>query len=275
MNASVTPGNGAIRAVVFDWAGTTVDYGCMAPAAVFVEVFRREGVEVTMEEARGPMGMYKRDHIRTMAQMPEVAARWQQAHGTAPEEDDIDRMYQQFVPLQLACLAEHADVIPGAVETIEALRSRAIRIGSSTGYTREMMDIVCRTAEPQGYVPDAVVCGDEVPAGRPAPWLLWENAKRLDVYPAAAIVKVDDTVPGIAAGHNAGTWTIGVAKTGNAIGLTETELAALSAEEQASRLAHARKQLGDAGAHFVVDSVVEVPRCIEEIEARLLRGGKP
>jgi phosphonoacetaldehyde hydrolase len=70
------PAGPRIRLVVFDWAGTTVDHGSRAPVAAFVRAFAGHGVEVTPDEARGPMGLHKRDHIRAMLQMPAVARRW-------------------------------------------------------------------------------------------------------------------------------------------------------------------------------------------------------
>ena len=114
--------------------------------------------------------------------------------------------------------------IPGVVETIEECRRRGVKIGSSTGYTREIIEVVMTRARREGFVADAVLCASDVAEGRPAPWLIFENARHLGVYPMAAIAKIDDTVPGIEAGLNAGTWTIGVAKTGNEVGLSKAEL---------------------------------------------------
>jgi phosphonoacetaldehyde hydrolase len=184
---------GAVRAVVFDWAGTTVDYGCCAPTEVFRRVFAEAGVEITVQEARGPMGAYKKDHIRAILEMPAVISRWQAAHGRAPVEEDVERLYGRFEPLQIACVADYADLIPGTQDTVAALRARGIRIGSSTGYTAAMMEPLVAAARERGYEPDATVTMSDVPAGRPAPWMIFENARRLDVYPLEAVVVVDDT----------------------------------------------------------------------------------
>jgi phosphonoacetaldehyde hydrolase len=264
-----------IQAVIFDWAGTTVDYGCQAPAGVFVEVFRRHGVEITMDEARGPMGTYKRVHLERILAMPSVARRWESAHGRPSNEEDLDTLFHEFIPLQVACLADHADIIPGCLETMASLRSRGIKIGSTTGYNGEMMAVLCAEAERRGYVPDAMVCMSDVPAGRPAPWMCLENAKRLNVYPMEAIVKVDDTTPGIEEGLNCGMWTIGLAKTGNELGLGEAEVAALPAEEYARRIERAYTHLASVGAHYVVDGIADVPACLDDIERRLASGEKP
>jgi len=267
--------HGPLRAVIFDWAGTTVDYGSRAPAGVFLEVFRRHGVEITMEEAREPMGTYKRVHLQRILAMPAVARRWQAAHGRPSDENDLDTLFTEFIPLQIACLVEHADPIPGCVETVAAIRGRGMKIGATTGYNAEMMAVLQPEAKRRGYEPDAAVCMSDVPAGRPAPWMCLENAIRLGTYPMEAIVKVDDTVPGIEEGLNGGMWTIGVAKTGNEIGLSEAEIAALPAADYAQRIERAYARLAGAGAHYVVDGIADVLGCLDDIEDRLARGERP
>lgn len=266
---------GPLQAVVLDWAGTTLDHGCRAPAAVFVEVFRRQGVEITMPEARGPMGIYKKDHIRELTRLPAVAARWQQRHGRAPGESDVEAMFEAFTPLQLACLEDYADLIPGCLEAVAAYRTRGLKIGSTTGYSREMMDIVEPAAAKRGYAPDAVVCSTEVLAGRPAPWMALRALERLGVYPPLACVKIGDTVPDIEEGLNAGMWTIGLTLAGNEVGLSEAELAALPAAEQDRLEAKAAQRLARAGAHYIARSIADTPALLDAIEARLARGERP
>jgi phosphonoacetaldehyde hydrolase len=263
---------GPLRAVILDWAGTTVDYGCFAPAVVFQEVYRRRGVEVTIEEARGPMGVHKKDHIRLVSQMESVAEQWSRAHGRRPNEEDVEAMYADFVPLQIACLARYADLIPGTLEAVADFRRRGLKIGATTGYSDDMMKVLHAEAARQGYVPDSSVCATQVPAGRPAPWMCFQNAMNLQVYPMEAFVKIGDTLPDIAEGLNAGMWTIGITKTGNEMGLTEEEVASLDPEVRADRLSRASERMREAGAHFVAESIGEVPALLEEINARLRAG---
>ena len=266
---------GPLKAVILDWAGTTLDYGCCAPAVVFTEVFRRQGVEISMEEARAPMGAHKQVHIRRISENPNVAARWEKAHGRLPTEEDVVAMFEAFVPLQLNCLADYAELIPGTLNFVAAARQRGLKIGSTTGYTVEMMDLLKREAAQRGYEPDHSVSAAEVPEGRPAPWMCLENAKYLGVYPFEAIVKVDDTVPGIEEGINAGMWTVGLAKSGNEVGLTEPEIEALPADDLERRLARAHTRMQQAGAHYVVDGIWDLLPCLDDIEARLARGECP
>ena len=275
METKQHPYRGPLQAVILDWAGTTVDYGCMAPAAVFIETFKQRGIEVTMAQARAPMGMFKLDHIRAIAQMEPVATHWQAVYGRPCGEADVEAMYHDFLPLQLAVIAQHADVIPGTLEALTAFRQRELKIGSTTGYTRAIMDQLAPLAAQRGYVPDAIVCADEVPAGRPQPWMMFQNALNLKVYPMAAIVKIGDTVPDIEEGLNAGTWTIGLVKTGNEIGLTEADVNALDPSALKARLEAGHARLDQAGAHYVVDGLADVVSVLEDIEARLALGEGP
>ncbi len=267
---------GPVKMVIFDWAGTTLDYGCYAPAVVFVEVFKRHGVEITMEQARRPMGLKKLDHIRAISQQDEVAAEWERVHGKKCTEADVQQMFEKdFVPLQVACIADYSELIPGTVETVNELRRQGIKIGSTSGYFTEAMEINLREAKKQGYVPDTNACASDVPAGRPEPWMVLLNMQQGRVFPPAAVVKVDDTKPGIAEGLNAATWTIGLAKTGNEVGLNQQELEALSVEEVKRKVTRAADGLAKAGAHYVVESISDVPDIIAEIEQRLRMGDGP
>ena len=266
---------GKLKAIILDWAGTTMDYGCYAPAVVFVEVYKRKGVPISMEEARVPMGAHKKVHIRKISQLGSVSERWEEIHGRKPNEDDVDEMFADFVPLQLACLADYSDLIPGTLEAITRFRERGLKIGSTTGYLPEMMTMLKEEASQRGYVPDSSVCAGDVPAGRPEPWMCLENAKNLGVYPMESIVKVDDTLPGIDEGLNAGMWTIGLAKTGNEIGLNQEEIEALTADELQVKLEDAYRRMWHVGAHYVVDGIWDVPIVLDLIDERLSRGECP
>jgi phosphonoacetaldehyde hydrolase len=266
---------GPLKLVVFDWAGTTVDYGCMAPAAVFVEGFRRRGVTISMEEARGPMGMEKRAHIQTLGALPRIAAAWQQQHGAPMLPADVDSMYEDFVPLLLAVLDQHATLIPGVKEAVSTLQAMGVRIAASTGYFVEAMEVVRQAAARQGYAPEFTVSANQVAAGRPAPWMIYRAMEALGVYPPQAVVAVGDTVPDVEAGLNAGVWTVAVAQTGNEVGLSEAEFSRLSLDEQESMRRKARATLAAAGAHDVIDGVWELPSIVEKINTRLQRGERP
>lgn len=267
--------DGPIRAAIFDWAGTTVDFGCQAPITSLVEAFAAMGVEVPLATARLPMGMAKWDHIQALLDMPQVAAAWQRAQGRAPATADVGDLYERFLPLQIAAVKRHAVLIPGTVEAMAALKARGIRIGTTTGFPRPVMEVVIPEAARQGYAPEVIVCAGETPSGRPGPAMALKALIELDLHPVQAVVKVGDTAVDVAEGLNAGMWTIALAVTGNEVGLTEAEWTALPAERQAELRRIAADRLRDAGAHEVVDGIADAPAAIERIEARITAGDAP
>ncbi|WP_372611853.1 phosphonoacetaldehyde hydrolase [Aquicoccus sp.] len=254
------------KAVVFDWAGTMIDFGSFAPMGVFVEAFKRFGINATIAEARAPMGAPKRAHIKAMLMAPRLSAEWARAHGAAPTEADIDRVYEVFVPMNEEVVADYATLVPGAAEMVADLRARGLRIGSTTGYTRSIMERVFPLAAAQGYAPDNCVCADDLPEGRPGPLQMYQTFIDLQVYPPNAVIKVDDTEPGIAEGVAAGCVTVGVALSGNHVGLTPEELAALSAPEVAALRTRATDTLRTAGAYHVIDTVADLPALLDTLE---------
>tara|TARA_R110002111_G_scaffold262851_1_gene341790 strand:+ start:36573 stop:37379 length:807 start_codon:yes stop_codon:yes gene_type:complete len=256
-----------IQLVIFDWAGTTIDHGCFAPISAFIKAFKACGVELTPSQARGPMGLHKRDHIRSLFQLDEIAAQWEAMHQGPWSESDVEQIYETFMPLQVDEAQKFTDLIPGLCKTISVLRERGIKIGSTTGYPRIVVEPILKAAQAQGYVPDFTMCADEVPAGRPAPWMIYRNMEALNVFPPTAVVKVGDTVPDIEAGLNAGTWTVGLTQTGSEVGLTIAEFEALSSDQKQSRLQVAETKLKNAGAHFVIPTVNVLPEIIKQIES--------
>jgi phosphonoacetaldehyde hydrolase len=215
------------------------------------------------------MGLPKRDHIRAILSLPRVSGAWQTLRGHAPGEAEVEELYQQFVPLQLSCLAEHSALIPGVLEAVRSFRQRGLKIGSTTGYTRAMLDLLLEMGAKAGYEPDCSLSPEDVGAGRPHPFMLYEIAVLLKVSPMSAIVKIGDTPADIQEGLNAGVWSIGIAGTGNGIGLSFADFQKLSASERESRLAAARAELQSAGAHYVVDTLAEISPVLNEIDHHL------
>lgn len=264
-----------VKAVVLDWAGTTVDHGSRAPVVALLRVFDDAGVPITEAEARAPMGRAKRDHLGAILAGPRVADAWRAAHGAAADDAAIDRLHDALEPVMRAATRDCAELIPGVADLAARLRAAGIRIGSNTGYTRTMMADILPAAAAQGYRPDLVVCAGETAEGRPSPLMLWKALVELGAWPASACVKVDDAAVGIAEGKAAGTWTVGVAATGNGVGLARAQLAALTAEERDGRVAAAARELAGAGADYVINSVAELWPVIEAIGARVERGERP
>lgn len=258
-----------LKALVLDWAGTTVDFGSLAPARTIQRVFESIGIFLNEDEVRLDMGLAKKDHIANILSMPRVRDAWRAVRGSPPTPDEADVLYEMFVPLQLSCLAEYSALIPGVVESVQRFRKRGLKIGSTTGYTRAMLDLLVETSAKAGYKPNCNTSPEDVGSSRPAPFMLYENAVRLQVYPIACIAKVGDTPADIHEGLNAGAWSIGVAATGNAVGLSYEEFQALPANERNLRITKARVELERAGAHYVVDTLADLDSVLDDIDARL------
>ena len=256
-----------IECVIFDWAGTTVDFGSLSPVSAFREAFRSFCVEVTEEETRAPMGMLKIDHIRTMLAMPRVAESWQCVRGHEPTEADAQAIYERFEPALMAVLDRHCDLKPGLIECVNKLRERHIKIGSTTGFTRAMMDIVEPVAKAAGYAPDATLTADDVGGlGRPWPYMVFENMKRLGVSSVTRVVKVGDTVSDIKEAIAAGVIPVGVIEGSSIMGLSRAEWDALTDEERQACRDEAREAFERAGARFVINRLDELPALIETME---------
>ena len=268
---------GKVKGLVLDWSGTTADAYVIAPAVVFVEVFKKHGVEISMIEARGPMGLRKDLHIKALTEEPEIAERWKGVHGKYPGEDEVAKMFADFVPMQLDCLQKYTTLLPGVAETTQKLQKKGIKIGSSTGFVRSMVDILEADAKKQGYVPDASVAGDEVINGaRPKPFMVYRNLDLMDISPIQSVVKVDDTVSGVGEALEAGCWGVGIARYSNYMNVDTIEQGEnLSKKEIARRLAFTRETLRKSGAHYVIDTFDQLIDVIKDVNKRLARGEKP
>jgi phosphonoacetaldehyde hydrolase len=264
-----------IQAVVFDWAGTTVDFGSRAPMGAFVKLFESEGIEMSIAQARIPMGMNKWDHIHELLKLPEIRSQWIKIHGRDPENADIDRLLSIFVPMNKISIQECASLIPGISDLTRVLREHGIKIGATTGYTKELLDILTPLAKEQGYAPDISSFAGDTPLGRPAPQMMQKCAKIFGIENPLAFIKVDDTLPGIDEGKAFGCWTVGVAVSGNALGLSYEELALLPVDEAEKCKLTARGLIREMHPDYVIDSVADLLPVIEDINRRLMAGELP
>ena len=271
--------NGKIKACILDWSGTLCDKYVIAPAIVFQQIFDNYGVKVTMDEVRKPMGLRKDLHIKDMLlNNKNIYTRWEQIYGKNPTENDVDKMFKDFVPMQLDCLAEYSKILPNVKETVDILRNEHhLKIGLTTGFTRDMVNVLEKNVNAQGVFLDSTVAGDDVQNGyRPAPHMVYKNLDLLDISPINSVVKVDDTIGGIGEGLNAGCWTVGVSKYSNYMNIDTIEHSEqLSDSELEQRNKISKNILETSGAHYVIDSIVDLPEIIELINLRIEKGGTP
>ena len=272
---TATPLPAELEAVIFDWAGTLVDFGSFAPTRVFVDAFAQFGMEVSLEQARGPMGVGKWDHIRALCDEPAIANQYEARFGRLPTDDDVTAIYERFLPMQLEKVAQYSAAIPGAAELLRALRRQGLNIGSCSGYPSSVMRRVVERAAAEGLEPDCIVASDDVPRARPAPAMALKNVVELGISDVAGCVKVDDTAPGIEEGRRAGMWTVGLLLSGNAAGLALDEYLKLDEAGRQQARERARRELSPAGPHYLIDTVADLPAALADVQARLAAGKRP
>ena len=255
-----------INAIILDWAGTTVDYGCFAPVDAFMAAFADFGIHPTMEETRAPMGMQKRAHIGKMLEGRRLAQAWEKQHGRPHTQADIDQIYSRFEPALFSVLTKYADPLPGVLEAVAVIRTMGIVIGSTTGYTQAMMDVVVPLAKAKGYAPDCIVCPDETAGiGRPYPYMLWRNLEKLGIASIGEVLKIGDTAADMEEGKNAGCLCVGIIKGSSMLGLTEAELAGKNSTETAALFETAKQGYIEAGADYVLEDISALPDLIASL----------
>lgn len=265
---------GPLTTAIFDWAGTVLDFGCIAPVAAFREAFAEDGIDITEAEARLPMGAAKREHIELILAQDAPRARWEAKHG-AWTQAHVDKLYAAFLKADERNVATYSAMIPGALDVITGLRAQGIAIGSTTGYPRSVMDGLMPLAAAQGYTPDHCTTVSEVKRGRPHPDMVLANALALGAASMQSCVVVDDSPTGLTSGRAAGTWAVGIVASGNEVGLPLDGWQALSADQQGALRTAATTKLNAAGAHYVIDTIADLPPVIAQINARLAKGDTP
>ena len=272
---------GPVRGLVMDFSGTTVDKYVIAPAVVFQEVFKKYGIDITMSEARGPpgtMGLGKDLHISILLQQPDIKSKWEAKYGRPSTDNDVQEIYRDFIPMQLAVLRRYGTLLPNTKEILEGLRKeKNIKVGVSTGFNRAMADILIEEAKKQGFVFDATAAGDDcINGARPKPNMLYKNLDIMDVSPIQSVVKIDDSSAGIGEGLSAGCWTVGIARWSTYMDINDlADEAKLSPHQLQEKLQRSRGILGKAGAHYVINEITELPSVINDINARMKNGETP
>ena len=266
---------GQVEAVICDWAGTTYDFGSMAPIRAFQTLFETNKVAITISEAREPMGTEKREHITRLLAMPRIKQAWVSQYGQEASDADIDRLYIDFLPLQIEAIKACAQPITGWLKTASMLQNQNIKLGANTGYNRTMLDVLAKIAYEHGYQPQSSVCASEVPKGRPFPQMSLKNALELGVSDVRACIKVDDTIPGIEEGLSAGMWTVGVTISGNEVGCSLDEWESLDQAKKNHLRSQAIQRFRNHGTHIIIDSVAQLSLAVKQINHWLSQGLNP
>jgi phosphonoacetaldehyde hydrolase len=265
----------SIPAIFVDWAGTVVDHGSLAPVKALENIFAVFGVTPSLPSIRRYMGLAKKDHIRKLLEEPDIQEQWRRLHHRTHQERDVDAIYAKFEPQMMQVLDGYSSVISGVPEAVAEMRARGMKIAGTTGYTRPMLERLQVAAARQGYRTDASLAPEDVGAGRPFPWMCYRLAIDLRVYPLSSCVKIGDTDSDIAEGRNAGMWTIGVTRSGNAVGLSDQDWSALAHPEQQTLLSKAEHKLRAAGADYTAETIAHTLPILDEIERRIAIGERP
>ena len=239
------------------------------PSLVFIEVFKNHGIELSVQEARAPMGLAKKDHVRTLVLLDSVQGQWYAKYGHYPSETVVDSLYAELEPNLALIVKNHCEPIPGAIELINALRAQGIKVGTTTGYVAEMMNNILPLTTAAGLITDSMVNSSEVGSGRPAPFMIYRNCENMNVFPLRQMVKIGDTVADIHEGINAGMWTIGLTKSGNELGLSLQETEESDQLWLEEKIAAAGQKLLDQGADFVTEGVWSCWPILEQIDRNL------
>jgi len=294
---------------VVDFGGSYVDFGIFAPAVVFQKIYNDFGVPITMEEARAPMGAHKKLHLQKISEGERVREAWKEVHGQYPSQSDVDAMFKKFVPEQEAVLLQYNNLIPGSLEFLAGIRDRGIVLGSTTGYTgKMMMDIIVPDLMEKGFRQDIAVAStgdyavwnpltekfdrgkvnsrvfnlnsdDKVRAdftiSRPYPHMCNLNAMLAGIPFNHRAVKIGDTLPDIDEGYRAGMWTIGLAVSGNEVGMSLAEWNNTPKEQQDLLREKASERMITKGADYVVDTIADVLPVLDDISDRVNKNELP
>lgn len=256
-----------IEAVIFDWAGTTVDYGCFAPVQAFKNAFNAYGLKPTNDQIREPMGKLKIDHIKTMLEMSSINQEFIKKYNREFNDIDVNNIYELFEKSLMSQIVNHTKIKPYVLETVTKLKELGIKIGSTTGYTDMMMEPVLSSAKRQGYEPDCWYSPDSTNnIGRPYPYMIFKNMETLNISSVRNVIKVGDTISDIQEGVNAGVTVVGIIEGSSLLGLNEKEFKSLNEHERIRVVERVKEAYLMAGADFVINNLSELIEIIKEVE---------
>ena len=188
-----------IELAALDIAGTTLEEHGSVYAALRTAV-SGEGPAPLEEEVRRWMGAEKREAIRALLSP---------GSSQAPSSATVDRVYDDFRERLLDSYRRQPPrPFPGIEEALARLRSDGVRVALTTGFEREITDFLLASVGWDGDLLDAVVCGDEVAAGRPAPFMIFRAMEATGVIDVARVLVAGDTPLDLEAGSNAGARAV-------------------------------------------------------------------
>tara|TARA_E500000178_G_scaffold109397_1_gene109133 strand:- start:425 stop:1216 length:792 start_codon:yes stop_codon:yes gene_type:complete len=258
-----------IEAIVFDLAGTIIDFGSLAPSKVLIHIFNKFGITISRKEAVGPMGIEKRAHISQLINSKKISLFWKKKYNKKPGKQEIDKLFKLFNPELKKIIKHHSKLISGCKKTINFLKRKKIKLAVNTGYSEEILKIILSELKKQGFYPDISYSSSHANIGRPSAEIIYKIFSELNITMGSNCIKVDDTIPGLLEGVNAGMWVVGVIFSGNEFGKTEVEFNKLSSKDKIIFRKRVTNKFKRIGAHYVIDTIKDLPKTIELIDSRI------
>lgn len=256
-----------IEAVILDWSGTIIDYGCMATEEIYRDIFKEFGIELTTREIRNKMGIEKVDHIRAILESDRISKLWFENTGMEPNEGDVRELNRHFEAQIFDKLAKYCQPKEYVKQTLITLRESGIRIGSTTSYSTEVMDFLTKLVSQKGVNIDCWINAEQVKGqGRPHPYMIFKNMEKMGVSSVHNVIKVGDTVNDIKEGYNAGVVTVGVIDGSSEIGLSQSEFDSLNEQDKKEARKNVADKFKKAGADYVMNDFRTLPYIVSQIE---------
>lgn len=190
-------GSCGIDLVVFDLAGTTIRDDDATVLECFLAASREAEIRADRAEMNAWMGAAKKQVFQHFSR--------RMGGDEATVETRAERGYQAFQRnLEERYRTGPVEALPGIERCFERLKACGVRVAASTGFYRRVVDILfARLGWDRGVI-DACVASDEVPRGRPAPFMIFSAMTKLGVESVARVAKVGDTPFDLHEGRNAG-----------------------------------------------------------------------
>lgn len=266
--------NRSLKGLILDVAGTFIDFGSMAPTDALLNSFSKFGLKLTNEEVRYGMGLLKIDHTNAIFSQQSVIKKWLKVYKRPVEAKDIQDVYAQIEIELKSIVKNYCEPINGIYELKEYAKNNNIKIGTTTGYTQEMMDIIIPELTEKNLIMDTMVNPSMVQAGRPHPWMIYENMKNMGIYPTYDMIKIGDTFADIDEGRNAGMWVIALT-TGNELGITFEKYLKLEEPLLNKKNKDIKNKFLEYGAHYVCDGIWDVIPTIQLIKNKISNNEYP
>ena len=259
----------SIRLAVFGLGGTIVDRYSLSPFISLKHAFKMKELNIPNRLIYKDMGIEKHEHITEILNDENISKQWEQKHGEYPNMDSTMCVFDEFIRYQMNDGIKNIEILPETKECIKWLGQNSISTGVTTGFSRPIMNAIKEKLLDDDIQIDKYVSSTCLgKPGRPNPHMIREIINHLSISDPRRVIKVDDSVPGILEGKNAGTITVGVAKWSTNMKMTDYEEdKRLSKEEYVERLKNSREILWSASPDYVIDDLNGLPQIINHINS--------